>query len=956
MDPSHAGSSSSAEMDAMARQLGLLDTPKLDEASLFPTNPQDTSFLNPDYPAAQQNVESFAQLLQPVPPVQPQPPQSAPPVHGMPAYRPASGYAHHFPVPPPTAPVDMNYPAYENPIQYPYHWYLNEQGGQQPPTWASHGGMAGVQASPGIPTIPPQIGQQAPPSAAYLTGDLQQNHAAADRRTSSASRFHPYSRTTSQHTLESPEPFTPQSDISASAGSTLIGSDASRRGSNSTQLSGSTGGDTGGADTPSTAHASDLWEREISSKLATGGVCLDPVSMAAAPAVAAVVQQFLNYQNSPPPRPLSLFDDLPPLPEDYVIANLLHLYFEKMSPTISIVHELAFYRSASKPVPDDPTTSMRPPYMYQTPKTGLSPVLLYSMLACAARHHPTYKNDTNLITRMFYERARRLMLPLLEKPTLSHLKALIHLTLFSLEQSLWMASYMWLGNSVTMLRFLGYFKESPPSLAPHNSDSDEKLNGLTVQQIENEEARRCWWWVRSHDASGAAASKRPPMINDEEFATTLLLPCPDSQFYATRFGAPADYDVTNGAGVVPRTQTLDEFMSPMSSSAHAHATIGPNGYLCALVSLFNRVTAFRQHCAKLNILPFAPARGDEDVGEVVTKEYKSVESELKMWYDKLPEWVKVLDRSAGGSEGDAREVAGDAVVGTGLCWQDQWIRETYEWGMNLVIWHATQATLQGPDYNMMTMGSQIASNLRSLGGKGDAPGPKRAAPPHITAAFMSTSRLEEVLTEWQNSDSFNKALDHAAKGAKMLEEMSKRVPLEKRRDTPFFGYCVCQLGLLNLIAARQLSIKALPSSTTLITHTTTTTTTMTATAAEPKAQRTTTTQKQQVTIQQITPQNLHTLTIPSLEILKTQSNLFSASATGLKLLEKVMTEIAGGEITMKILEGMRKQGRGVGKNSERVAAELVRRGTGEGVGEGLDRPGECAGTMVMGGTGHAGRK
>ncbi|KAJ3049712.1 hypothetical protein HK097_009317, partial [Rhizophlyctis rosea] len=705
----------------MAAQLGLLDTPKLDAALLFPNAPSNTSFL-PAVPATPGHVPSENTF----PPMGP--PSVAPSQPAMPAYRPTySGYAqHNFPVPPAPPTPGMTYPAYEHPIEYPYHWYLNQQGPQgSTPDWGAQGGMAGVQH--------PQQQQQAPFAQPYPTPTEQLHHQPGHqtfgRKASSSTRFHPYARTFTQQSIDTPSaaeisPITPASDYTGSnGGTTLIGSDASRRGSTATQLSGSASGDSGIIDTPSSTPASsDLWEREIRSKLVDSSIIHDPASIAAATAVNAVVAQFNAHNQKPLPRPLSLFDDLPPLPEDHIVIELLHLYFEKMSPTLSIIHELAFYRSASQPVPTlDTTATMRPPFLYQTPKSGLSPVLLYSMLACAARHHPSYKDDTPLITQTFYERARRLMLPLMEKPSLNHLKALIHLTLFSLEQSLWMASYMWLGNCVTMARFLGYFKESPADLSPGGVEAMEKLNGLTIQQIENEEARRCWWWVRSHDASGAAASKRPSMINDEEFKTTLLLPCPDSQFYATRFGAEASYDVTQGTGMVPRTQTLDEFMSPMSSSSHAHATIGPNGYLCALVSLFNRVTAFRQQCAKLNILPFAVRQGDEDVGEVVKREYEAVERELRMWYDKLPEWVKVLDRSAGADTEDGEGggyKAMDAVVGTGLCWEEQWVRETYEWGMDLVIWHATEATLLGPDYNMMTMGSQIASSLSSLGGGG----------------------------------------------------------------------------------------------------------------------------------------------------------------------------------------------------------------------------------------------
>ncbi|KAJ3296408.1 hypothetical protein HK104_001636 [Borealophlyctis nickersoniae] len=245
----------------------------------------------------------------------------------------------------------------------------------------------------------------------------------------------------------------------------------------------------------------------------------------------------------------------------------------------------------------------------------------------------------------------------------------------------------------------------------------DKVGGLTVQQIEAEEGRR----------SGSAASKRPQMISDTEFVSTLNLPTPDALSYVTRFGLPPAADVTNNTGTLPLTLNLNDFLSRTSSKPHAQATLGPNGYLCVLIALFNRVTQFRQE-------------------------------------------------SGSGRPED---------VSSALYWSEGSARETYEWGMDVVIVHATAATLHGPEYNMMTIGNQIAGTLCSFGGGG-----QEAA--------------------W------------------------------------------------------------------------------------------------------------------------------------------VMTEVAGGEVTMALLSGMKRQGRGVGKESEGVAEELVRKSMGKGVEEVLEEPGKCAGTMVMG--------
>ncbi|KNC98179.1 uncharacterized protein SPPG_06583 [Spizellomyces punctatus DAOM BR117] len=624
-------------------------------------------------------------------------------------------------------------------------------------------------------------------------------------------------------------------------------------------------------------------------------VQLDASTLAAQSNILQVINQFCAHvlDNAFLPRPLSAFDDLPPLPDAYVLNEILCIYFEKLPPTIAIIHEDAFYKSASLP-PNQDTTPMRPPYHHNPPRLGLSPVLLYSMMACAARYHPQYEGNSDIVRQVFYERGKRLMLENLGKPDLNLLKALLHLTLFGVEHSLWMEAYMWLGNSVAMGRFLGLYKEIPViPMGPGGNGGigaeEDLIGGLSLQQITAEESRRCWWWMRNYDASGSAASKRPQMISDAEYASTLLLPCPDSLFYATRYGLKPD------TPVIPRTQTLDEFYSELFSADLTHSSIGPNGYIAALTALFNRVTRFRQQCNNDNILPFCPGPGTHTQ---LLRELERHQAELDMWYGKLPQWVQVLNSGV--------RDPNDPIVGGGMCWEEQWVRETYEWGIALVIWHATVATLHGPDYNMMTMGSQIVGSLQSMAGT-------QRPPSHITAGFMTAARLDEVLAAWQNSPSFGKAIEHAAVGSRLLEEMAARVEAKKRRDTPFFGYCVCQLGLLNLIAARQLALM----------------------------QRTANPDETVASV-------LKHRATSSISILYHQSQVFSASKTGMQLLERVMTEIAGGEVTMRVMGELAREGRS-GTEDAAVKEMLVRKAMGQTAQKVLEEPGQCAGTMGMGG-------
>ncbi|KAI9098585.1 hypothetical protein DFS34DRAFT_649285 [Phlyctochytrium arcticum] len=657
-----------------------------------------------------------------------------------------------------------------------------------------------------------------------------------------------------------------------------------------------------------------------------GNVDLEEASLRAQPEVLKVVTQFSAYLLDATfiPRPITAFDDLPPVPDTFILNELISVYFERLPPTIAVLQEEAFYRSASRP-PIQPNKGppMRPPFHHNPPQAGLSPVLLFSMLACAARYHPLYSDQHDMIQKVFYERGKRLMLPDLERPSLDLLKALLHLSLFAVEHSLWMEAYMWLGTSVTMARFLGLYKEMPAIAAGQGANGgigaeEEAVGGLSLQQIMAEESRRCWWWLRNYDASGSAASKRPQMISDAEYASSLLLPCPDSLFYATRYG------LQSPTPTVPRTQTLDEFFSDTFAADLAHSSIGPNGYLAALTALFNRVTRFRQHCNTINVLPFAPGDyADPSLAEELARHQR----ELEMWYDKLPQWVQVLDSGVRDDK--------TTVVGGGMCWQDRWMRETYEWGIALVTWHATFATLHGPDYNMMTIGNQIAGSFKlpSTGGV-------RNPPPHIAAGFLSSARLDQVLQAWQHSPSFDIAVEHAGVATNVLAEMAAKVPPAKRRDTPFFGYCCCQIGLLNLIAARQIAFEhtqSMPSSPAGASPDSPSPAT-----AEPPSSSTTTSSPYK------TPNYLQSLATTAIQTLQHQSPQFSASKTGMNLLHQIMLELAGGQITMNVMQEMENKGM-TGRGDWSIKEALMRRATSRTAREVLEDPGKCAGTMGVGG-------
>lgn len=66
--------------------------------------------------------------------------------------------------------------------------------------------------------------------------------------------------------------------------------------------------------------------------------------------------------------------------------------------------------------------------------------------------------------------------------------------------------------------------------------------------------------------------------------------------------------------------------------------------------------------------------------------------------------------------------------------------------------------------------------------------------------------MEAALTAWQSSPWFSRCVDYATRAAKVLKVIEQMSGNETRKDTPLFAFCTYQLGLINLLAARQLAV------------------------------------------------------------------------------------------------------------------------------------------------------
>ncbi|RKO88659.1 hypothetical protein BDK51DRAFT_47917 [Blyttiomyces helicus] len=601
------------------------------------------------------------------------------------------------------------------------------------------------------------------------------------------------------------------------------------------------------------------------------------------------------------------------LPSWQVLADLLETYFQSLTFMIDVVHEEAFSLTQQLP-------PKRRFLQGQSSPMHIFPALVLSMLALSARNHALNAAEPHVAIAL-YDRAKRFALSVIDTPSLLLLQALLHMTLFCIQQSDWSAAYVWLGNAVTGARAL--------------------------KIVEGKRGLRdgCWDWVevagmklgdirvvrgpRMVLLSSSAGSLRFHMIDDKEICSMLLLPTPNSVFYASRQNSPPM--------PLTRTMVLNDFLSAVPTALASNLT-GVNGFLCAIATLFDRVTRFRHDCERRGVLPFLVDAASGQ-GSNLGARMLEIEGDCERWFERLPEHVRCLDRGP-----DADEFGLQAWSR----WLPKVMDATYDWGVDLLIYHATMVTLHGerkggscalfgicnlvqgfketgPSYNLMVIAKQLAP----------CSGPFGSADPAITEEILNSSALDELLTAWQTSKSFLVALDHADRGITILEEMNAYVSPERRRDTPFFGYSLCQLGLVMLLGARQSTLAdayvPLPS---------------------PPARSATIPQHERLhhlplLSRSATTNTLHSRAAIIAAALGDQGHRFAGSRTGEKLLRNMMAEIAGGEMTLGILADLQRKGIGIDAAAgQAVASQLVRRAMGRSTEDVFESPGLCAGSML----------
>ena len=256
-----------------------------------------------------------------------------------------------------------------------------------------------------------------------------------------------------------------------------------------------------------------------------------------------------------------------------------------------------------------------------------------------------------------------------------------------------------------------------------------------IGRIVAEESRRCFWYVICSDAAAAANSKRSHYFHNPEFEN-VYLPIADSIFY--------NDDPNN---FIP-TLAISQFYNPMVTALF----LDPKAFTVALMTVFSHVTDFRRDIEALKI-------SVTDTNSPHYPTYTRISLELEMFYQKLPTPVRGMDEGY---------------------YPSDWNQEMEQWMVLLVIYHTTYICLHGPEYNMMTMGQEVFHLPMA---------------PHMKKFVRDISLLDQILEQWENSESFVAGLRHADRAVCLIKakiERGKQANIENF-DTPFFSYCCCQV-------------------------------------------------------------------------------------------------------------------------------------------------------------------
>ncbi|KAJ1994254.1 hypothetical protein GGI25_003437 [Coemansia spiralis] len=291
-----------------------------------------------------------------------------------------------------------------------------------------------------------------------------------------------------------------------------------------------------------------------------------------------------------------------------VIADLIDTLFLSNCHITEIVHEETFRR--------------------QFAAGTLSPLLLYSALASAARYSkiPSVKTDPPYsASAPFINRAKALIVDAMDEPSLGNAQGLMILCMMHFSLGNEVATTFYKALALNMCVILGFNRldsvNGPMQPQSHCGQELISVTAMSMSWVEREAARRLWWQIFSVENYSSTCMGLAPSIQAEYCDVCL----PASTLEWTR-GKPLQ-DINAEGGSSPKRSRIEQSPLQQLSAYHAQLSL-----------IFSKVAWL---VTRINTTP-----------EDAVTQFGELNTILQRWYEGLPKELRIssVDTLLYGSE------------------------------------------------------------------------------------------------------------------------------------------------------------------------------------------------------------------------------------------------------------------------------------------------------------------
>lgn len=215
-----------------------------------------------------------------------------------------------------------------------------------------------------------------------------------------------------------------------------------------------------------------------------------------------------------------------PLPPQDVMDELYQVFFEKIHPSMPMIHRPRFMASLNMP------TSQRPPVC-----------LRYIMWAHACAMVPRYRSSAD----QFYQKSRKYLEQDEMKGhgesfiSMAHAQAWVMISTYEFKSMYFPRAWMSCGRATRMCQLMGLHRQDRVGLDVKQTMAPPK------DWIEREERRRIFWLAYCQDRYASIGTGWPMAIDERDILTNL--PASDEAFLTGKAeNTPTLQDIINGSG------------------------------------------------------------------------------------------------------------------------------------------------------------------------------------------------------------------------------------------------------------------------------------------------------------------------------------------------------------------------------------------------------------------------